>query len=438
MLLDILCGLAFLGGGLVTRRTPMAMRAWWVLTGVAWWLGDFAPLRLVHQGVLLGALAVFPVGRPRSVGQYAALGIGALVATGCVGQVGSAVGFLVTAAIVGRRRAFTRLAAGVVGLWLAGAFVSSRVSAETFQPSRALVGYELVLLAVAVTLPWGIAVERRRRGALTDRLLAGGSGGLVGLEQALRTALRRRTLRLTRAGGDIVVEGLGAMDTETSVAVDRAVALVVAHEQALAASEARLRDLEEARVRLLVAADTERVQAAGRLRRDLATLRSCAATLAGMPEVAGELADAVADIERIVTGLPPEGLGCGGLRPALTQLCARHPVPVAITCDERATGDVATETALYYVCSEALANSVKHARASRVEVSLRGGRELVLTIVDDGVGGADSGGAGLLGIQDRLAAVSGTLTVESRHNAGTRVEARAPARSVPDVQSIRT
>jgi signal transduction histidine kinase len=199
-----------------------------------------------------------------------------------------------------------------------------------------------------------------------------------------------------------------------------------------------LRELEEARVRLQVAADTERAQAAGRLRRDLTTLRSCAATVAGTPEIARELAAAAADVERIVAGLPPEGLGHGGLGPALTRLCARHPVPVSLTYDERATADAATETALYYVCCEALANSAKHARASRVEVSLSGGSEVILTIIDNGVGGADPRGAGILGMQDRVAAAGGSLTVDSPPDTGTRVEARAPSRPGREVQSIRT
>jgi signal transduction histidine kinase len=64
------------------------------------------------------------------------------------------------------------------------------------------------------------------------------------------------------------------------------------------------------------------------------------------------------------------------------------------------------EVAAYYVASEALANAMKHARASHVEISLaaRNG-SLLLSVRDDGVGGADSArGSGLAGL-DGLATV---------------------------------
>jgi signal transduction histidine kinase len=391
----------------------------------------------MHQGVLIGALATFPIGRPRRFVQYAALAGGALVATGYLGQAGAAAGLLMTAAIAANRMIFPRLAAGVVGSWLAGTFIWSRVWPETFQPSRELLGYEFILLGVALTLPWGLGAEVRRRGAFTDRVLAAGPAGLSGLEHALRRTLRRRALQLTRNGDDVVVEGLVTIDDETSAAIERAIALTVAHERALAESSQRLHELEAARVRLLTAADIEREQAARRLRHELATLRSCSASVADTPEVVRELAAAVADVERIVAGLPPEGLGGGGIGSALAQLCARHPVPASLVCDEDATGDAATETALYYVCSEALANSAKHAAARLARVTLSAGTELVLTIVDDGVGGAHLGGSGLAGMQDRLAAIGGTLVVESGPGTGTRVVARVSGRVGREDQSIR-
>ena len=59
---------------------------------------------------------------------------------------------------------------------------------------------------------------------------------------------------------------------------------------------------------------------------------------------------------------------------------------------------------LFYVCSEALVNAVKHASASRVSIALRGDHDfLVVTVADDGCGGANSDGSGLRGLSDRLA-----------------------------------
>lgn len=427
MLLDALVGFGFVGVSLALRGAPPAMRVWWAMVGTTWWLGDLALVRLVHQGMLIGALGSFPAGRSRTLGQKVTLGIGAVVAPGFLGQAGAAAGFLATAGIGLRRGVFVRLAAALVGLWLAGSFIWSREWPETFPPSRALVGYELILLLVALTLPWGLSAEVRRRTALSDRVLATGPAGLSGLEIALRRALGTRSIRLIRDAGGVVVEGLDEADVETAAAVAQTVSLTVAHEQALADAAHRLRQLEAARVRLLASADNERERATRRLRHELAVLRSCQAAVPDMPDVAHEIEAAAADIERIVAGLPPEGLGGGGIGPALARLCARHPVPVSLELDEHACGDLATETALFYVVSEALANSAKHAQASAVVVKLEAGDPLVLTVADDGIGGADPDGTGLVALADRLATVGGSLTLESRPRSGTRLSARVPS-----------
>ena len=85
------------------------------------------------------------------------------------------------------------------------------------------------------------------------------------------------------------------------------------------------------------------------------------------------------------------------------------------------------ETAAYFCASEAITNTVKHARATTIEVTLRRdvGR-LFVTVADDGVGGASPDGAGLRGLADRLAAVDGRLTVQSPPGQGTRIRAELP------------
>ncbi len=86
---------------------------------------------------------------------------------------------------------------------------------------------------------------------------------------------------------------------------------------------------------------------------------------------------------------------------------------------------MARETALFYVCSEALANATKHARASRISIDLRRDRgDLVIAISDDGVGGARLSGFGLRGLADRLAVHGGRLRVDSPPGAGTTLIAR--------------
>jgi signal transduction histidine kinase len=88
------------------------------------------------------------------------------------------------------------------------------------------------------------------------------------------------------------------------------------------------------------------------------------------------------------------------------------------------------EVAAYYSVSEALTNASKHANASRVWValSLEEGM-LVLSIRDDGVGGADaSRGSGLTGLADRIDALGGKLQIDSPRGSGTRIEVQIPIR----------
>ena len=84
--------------------------------------------------------------------------------------------------------------------------------------------------------------------------------------------------------------------------------------------------------------------------------------------------------------------------------------------------------AAYYVASEALTNTAKHAQASRAEVSA-GQREgwLELSVSDDGRGGVvASSGSGLTGLVDRVEAVGGTIRIESPPGLGTAVQVRLP------------
>ncbi len=114
---------------------------------------------------------------------------------------------------------------------------------------------------------------------------------------------------------------------------------------------------------------------------------------------------------------------------ALESLAARAPVPVtlAVRLDGRLPEQV--EVAAYYVVCESIANIGKHARAtsSSVEVG-RDGDTLVVEVVDDGIGGADTegGGTGLRGLADRVEALGGRLRVWTPPGRGTRVRAEIP------------
>jgi signal transduction histidine kinase len=86
------------------------------------------------------------------------------------------------------------------------------------------------------------------------------------------------------------------------------------------------------------------------------------------------------------------------------------------------------EVAAYYIAAEALTNAAKHARASVVNMEVAtDDRNLSLVVRDDGVGGADpGGGSGLVGLQDRVEALGGTITVDSAAGSGTSVAVTLP------------
>ncbi|OBF29365.1 hypothetical protein A5724_25795 [Mycobacterium sp. ACS1612] len=140
------------------------------------------------------------------------------------------------------------------------------------------------------------------------------------------------------------------------------------------------------------------------------------------------LLEAVEELRELSRGIHPAILSKGGLGPALRSLSRRCAVPIELDVhvDGRLPENI--EGAAYYVAAEALTNAAKHANAS--VVTLRAAVEddrLVLTIHDDGVGGADpSGGSGLIGLTDRVEAVGGTLTVVSPRGDGTTLRAELP------------
>ena len=94
----------------------------------------------------------------------------------------------------------------------------------------------------------------------------------------------------------------------------------------------------------------------------------------------------------------------------------------------RVSAEVAT--AAWFCASEALANALKHAGAVSITLSARvAGTMLILAVTDDGPGGADPAGGGLVHLRERAQALGGSLSVESPPRGGTRVLVRLPASS---------
>jgi len=147
-----------------------------------------------------------------------------------------------------------------------------------------------------------------------------------------------------------------------------------------------------------------------------------------LSRVAMGLAHAVEDLQELSRGIHPAILARGGLGPALQTLAHRSEIPVNVDVTTDARFPEPIEVAAYFVASEALANAAKHAQASRIELSLgTHDSSLLLSIHDDGIGGADSEhGSGLVGLTDRVEALSGSISVDSRRGSGTRITVDLP------------
>jgi PAS domain S-box-containing protein len=210
------------------------------------------------------------------------------------------------------------------------------------------------------------------------------------------------------------------------------------------ANAATRAELIASRARIVAAADEGR----RRLERDLhdgAQQRLVALGLqarlaeasvpAGLQPLGEQLADIAAgltavtlDLQEISRGIHPAILSKGGIGPALKML-ARHsavPVTLELAIDRRLPDSL--EVGAYYFTSEALTNAAKHSRASRVAVRAQAEDDvLLLSISDDGIGGADFGkGSGLIGLRDRVEALGGRLRMVSPAGRGTSLDATIP------------
>jgi signal transduction histidine kinase len=151
------------------------------------------------------------------------------------------------------------------------------------------------------------------------------------------------------------------------------------------------------------------------------------AMLAGVGE---DLKLALEELRELARGLHPAVLSDRGLEPALQSLANRAPFPVEIAGVPLLRLDEGVEAAVYYVVSESLTNTAKHAGASeaRVEISTTN-EEVVVEISDKGRGGASMDrGSGLRGLADRIEALGGQLDLKSPSGGGTVVRATLPLR----------
>jgi signal transduction histidine kinase len=142
----------------------------------------------------------------------------------------------------------------------------------------------------------------------------------------------------------------------------------------------------------------------------------------------GELTSALTEMRELAAGIHPAVLTDLGLVAALDALAARLGARVVLEVPgpvRRCSPEI--EAAAYFSASEAITNALKHAAPTLVRVSVidRDDR-IVIEVSDDGAGGADGDGSGLVGVRVRLASVDGTLTIDSRRDHGTVVTLEVP------------
>ena len=154
--------------------------------------------------------------------------------------------------------------------------------------------------------------------------------------------------------------------------------------------------------------------------------------LALLRDLGGDVQQALEELRRLAHGLYPPVLVDYGLGEALRSAARHCPVPVELAITDVGRLDAVQEAAVYFCCAEALQNAAKHAGADpRITVRLWRDEDAALAfeVADAGSGftiGPDRPGTGLMGMKDRMAAVGGTLAVESEPGTGYQ-RARAAA-----------
>jgi signal transduction histidine kinase len=132
------------------------------------------------------------------------------------------------------------------------------------------------------------------------------------------------------------------------------------------------------------------------------------------------------ELRELAHGILPSVLSHGGLRAGVRAFAARLDMPVQVNVPaDRFPADV--EASVYFIVAEALTNVVKHAQAQLAEVKASVDEDVLrVEIRDDGVGGADCDGHGLVGLGDRATTLGGRLEIDSPPGGGTLVVAAIP------------
>jgi signal transduction histidine kinase len=133
-----------------------------------------------------------------------------------------------------------------------------------------------------------------------------------------------------------------------------------------------------------------------------------------------------AELRELAHGILPSVLTRGGLPAGVDTVVERMNLPVEVEIpDQRFAPEV--EASAYFVVAEALTNVMKHSHAESATVRASvNERSLCIEVQDDGTGGADPNGHGLVGVNDRVTALGGHVEVKSPAGGGTLLSATLP------------
>ncbi len=281
------------------------------------------------------------------------------------------------------------------------------------------------------------------RGAYVDEAGAAVEPDLTSLSRAV-TLVRSGTRPLAALDHDVVLlEDPGLVN-----AIAATIRLATENERMRVELEARVDELARSRARIVEAGDAER----RRIERDLhdgaqqrlvalgiglrlAEVKAASGQLfevrASLEQAVAELSSAIEELRDLARGVHPAVLTESGLGAALESLADRASLRVELTIRLEREPGPGVAAALYFTAAEALTNAAKHAGPCQVELTVTGGGEQVeMTVADNGRGGADArGGSGLRGIEDRVSAANGRVSITSNSDAGTRIEVVMPCGS---------
>ena len=486
-LVDLAVGSAFLVGGVLVwlRRRIVLPSALLALVGLTWFLGNLQGLpgpagtaaglaTYLHRGPLIHLVLTLPSGRPRSPALMGAVVIGYLVAAVPVLARSETVALLTSAGLVVTTWSRRRWSVDALPVLVLAAGLSvpalARLRLPVSASGPALLWYDACLLVLAFALTHRLL--RSSRLEVVDLLVGLTAAPSQSLRDALARTLGDPTLQVAYVDGDRFVDSqgldvvldpsdgrrmtpllrdgevVGYLTHDAAVLADPALVDAVATATTLSADNVRLQadvarqvaQVRESRRRILTAGMEERRRLEAQLQQGPgARLDRVAALLDAVPDPDPDPGDSGSaltgareqvtrlrsDLRDLARGLDPLALRTSGLAGAVADLTRSAGVPVAVELDVGELPDVVAATA-YYVCAEGVTNLVRHARAQSAALRLvHDGSELVVTVTDDGRGGADPASSGLRGLADRVEALGGWLEVSS-DSSGTELRAYVP------------